>query len=141
MPFEYLDHDADVGIRGIGDSLGEAFAEAARGMFAIMAELNAIAPRRSVTVICDAPDLELLFVDFLNELLFQREIGGLVLSDCEVEEPRQGPEGWHLEALAWGDTLDPGCHEILTEVKAATYSGLRVSRRNGQFAAQCVVDV
>jgi SHS2 domain-containing protein len=141
MPFEYLDHEADVGIRGIGDSLAEAFAEGARGMFAIMADLEAIVPRESVEVICDAPDLELLFVEFLNELLFQREIGGLLLNLCEVQEPRQGPEGWHLEALAWGDSLDPARHEIRTEVKAATLSGLRVFRRDGQFVAQCVVDV
>jgi SHS2 domain-containing protein len=90
---------------------------------------------------CDAPDLELLFAEFLNELLFQREIGGLLLSTCQVEELGQGPEGWHLVALAWGESLDPDHHEILTEVKAATYSGLKVFRQNGQYVVQCVVDV
>jgi len=141
MPYEYLDHEADVGIRGTGDSLAEAFAEGARGMFGIMADLESVVPRQSVAVHCDAPDLEMLFAEFLNELLFQREIGGLLLSTCQVQELRQGSEGWHLEALAWGESLNPDRHEILTEVKAATYSGLRVFRQNGQYVVQCIVDV
>ncbi|MBC7092512.1 archease, partial [Candidatus Bipolaricaulota bacterium] len=33
MPYEILNHTADAGVRGIGATLDEAFAEAARGMF------------------------------------------------------------------------------------------------------------
>jgi SHS2 domain-containing protein len=141
MPYEHLDHEADVGIRGIGASWVEAFSEGARAMFSIMAGLEAVVPRESVPVRCEAPDLETLFVEFLNELLFQREIHGLLLSTCEVKVLRQRAEGWVLEALAWGEPLDPDHHEILTEVKAATYSGLKVFRQNGQYVVQCVVDV
>jgi SHS2 domain-containing protein len=141
VPYEYLEHDADVAIRGIGASLAEAFAEGARGMFGIMANLQTVEPRQSVEVQCDAPDLELLFAEFLNELLFEREMSGLLLSACQIEQLRRGPEGWHLEAVAWGESLDPDRHEILTEVKAATYSGLRVYHQNGQHVVQCLVDV
>ena len=147
MPYEYLDHEADIGIRGIGDSLTEAFAEGAKAMFSIMADLETVAPGESVAVHCEAPDPETLFVEFLNELLFQREVRGLLLSTCQVKEIRQGAEGWHLDALAWGEPLDPDHHEILTEVKAATYSGLEVfceggqTTSDGRCVAQCVVDV
>lgn len=141
MPFEHLDHEADVGIRGTGDSLTEAFAEGARAMFSIMATLETVVPREPIAVHCEASDLESLFVEFLNELLFQRDVHGFALSTCQVNLLQQAAEGWVLEALAWGEPLDPDRHELLTEVKAATYFGLKVFCQDGQCVAQCVVDV
>jgi len=141
MPYEYLDHEADIGIRGIGDSLAEAFAEGAQAMFSIMADLETVVLQESVTIHCEAPDAETLFVEFLNELLFQREMRDLLLSRCQVKELQQGAGGWYLDALAWGEPLDPDHHEVLTEVKAATYSGLKIFCQNGQYVVQCVVDV
>jgi len=141
MPYEYLDHEADMGIRGIGDSLAEAFAEAAQAMFSLMADPETVAPRESVAVHCRAPDVETLLVEFLNELLFQRETRDLLFSACQVKELRQEAEAWHLAAVAWGEHLDPGHHEIRTEVKAATYSALKVSRQDERHVVQCIVDV
>jgi SHS2 domain-containing protein len=141
MPYAYLDHEADMGIQGSGDSLAEAFAEGARAMFGIMADLEAVQSRESITVHCEAPDAEALFVDFLNELLFQREVHGLLLSRCEVQALGQGPQGWAIDAVAWGEPPDLDRHEILTEVKAATYSGLKVFRENAHYVVQCVVDI
>lgn len=141
MPYEYLNHEADIGIRGMGDSLADAFAEAAQAMFSIMADPETVAHRESVPVHCRAPDPETLFVEFLNELLFQRETHDLLLSACRVKELRQEVEGWRLDAVAWGEPLDPGHHEIRTEVKAATYSALKVFRQDDQYVVQCIVDV
>lgn len=141
MPYEYLDHEADIGIRGIGYTLSEAFAESAQAMFSIMADVETVAPRESVAVHCQARDVETLLVEFLNELLFQREARGLLLSSCHVNEIRQNAERWYLDALAWGEPLDLGRHEIRTEVKAATYAALKVGRQGGLYVAQCVVDV
>lgn len=141
MPYEYLDHEADMGIRGVGESLGEAFAQCAQAMFSIMAGVETIAPRESVAVYCQAGDAETLLVEFLNELLLQREVRGLLLSVCDVKEIGQNAEGWYLDAVAWGEPLDLGHHEIRTEVKAATYAGLKVCRQDGLHVAQCVVDV
>lgn len=141
MPYAYLDHEADMGIQGFGDSLAEAFAEGARAMFGIMADLETIQPRECVAVHCEAPDTETLFVDFLNELLFEREVHGLLLSTCDVLALDQRPQGWAVDAVARGEPPDADRHEILTEVKAATYSGLRVFRENDQYVVQCVVDI
>lgn len=42
--FEYLDHTADVEVRGIGDTVEEAFCAVAAGMFNLMIALDRIAP-------------------------------------------------------------------------------------------------
>jgi len=141
VPYQYLDHEADIAIQGIGDSLAEAFAEAAHAVFAVLADIRAVVPRLSLAVRCQAPDVDTLLVEFLNELLFQREMHGWLLSKCQVTEIGEEAGEWRLDAVVWGEPLDPTRHEIGIEVKAATYAALRVFQRDGQYVAQCILDV
>ena len=62
-----FDHEADIGIAGEGATLGEAFAGAATAMYGVIAE--GIVARDEVRIECEAPDLELLLVSWLNALL------------------------------------------------------------------------
>ena len=50
-------------------------------------------------------------------------------------------EGFVLRGTAYGEKINPEKHKLKTEVKGATYSGLKVAEENGKFIAQCVVDV
>jgi len=63
MPFEYLDHTADIGIRGIGKTVEEAFCEAARAIFNLMVDLEEIVPEKAIHVTVEARQLDLLLVD------------------------------------------------------------------------------
>lgn len=141
MPFEHLDHEADAGVRGIGKTLEEAFAEGARGMFALMIELDRVASREAVEIECRADSIETLFVAWLGELLFQRDLKGMVFSQFEVRIEQEG-DGYLLCGKAWGESLDPERHGAKIEVKAATYSGLKLGRTpDGDYYVQCVVDL
>ena len=86
MPYEYLDHQADLGIRGIGNTPQEAFSEGAQAMLAAMADLSGIRCEQEWTQHCTAPDIASLFVEWLNELLYQREVYGAILWSHSVEE-------------------------------------------------------
>jgi SHS2 domain-containing protein len=86
-------------------------------------------------------DLESLFVTLLNELLYLREVKATTLVDFHVMRLEQSNEGWVLEGLATGEPLDPDKHEFMTEVKAATYFGLKHYTKGNQHVFQCVVDV
>jgi len=47
-----------------------------------------------------------------------------------------------LRATAWGEPIDAARHHVAVEVKGATYTELAVKHRDdGQWVAQCVVDV
>ena len=140
MPYEILDHTADTGVRGIGDSLEEAFREAARAMFSLMVDLEKVNPREGVWVEVQADSLEGLLVGFLGELLAQRDIRGLVFSDFRVKIEREGG-GWRLSGEARGEPLDPARHRPGVEVKAATYYGVRVAKEGDRWIAQCVLDL
>lgn len=140
MPFEHLDHEADMGVRGIGRTLEEAFAEGAKGAFALMVELDRVEPKESVEIECHADSLETLFVAWLGELLFQRDFTGMVFSQFEVRIEQE--DVYRLRGRAWGEPLDPEKHRAMVEVKAATYSGLKLGRTpEGDYYVQCVVDL
>jgi len=137
--FEYLDHTADVALRGFGASVEEAFCAAARGLFGLMVELESVDETRSVSVSVHAETLEYLLVEWLSRLLAEKDLLGLVLSRFAVRIERHA-KGVALSGTAWGERLDPRRHGAMVEVKGITYAGLRVWEQEGQWIAQCVVD-
>jgi SHS2 domain-containing protein len=54
--FELLEHTADVGVIATGDSLAEALAWAARGMFSVIVEPDTVALVSSLEVSVSSPD-------------------------------------------------------------------------------------
>lgn len=135
--FETFDHGADIGIRGFGKTLEEAFANGAKAMFSIMVDINKVEKREEREISCEAPDIEMLFVEWLNQLLSISHLEKMVFNDFHVTIK----EGTSLTGYAGGEKLDKSRHPLLTEVKAATYSMLKVEKNNDVYIAQCVVDV
>ena len=135
--WEHFPHDADMGIRGFGASIGEAFAQAALALSAVITDPATIEPQTPVDIKAMAPDQELLLVDWLNALIYEMATHKWLFSRFDVRI-----EGKTLEARAWGERVDVARHKPAVEVKGATYTELRVARLDdGSWLAQCVVDV
>ena len=141
MPYEYLDHQADLGIRGIGKTPQEAFSEGAQAMLAAMANVDLVDPTTEFVQRCSAPDAPTLFVEWLNELLYQREVNDMLFASAQVTHMENSETEWVLEGIAKGEPLDLDCHEIYTEVKAATYAGLDYRKERDLWIVQCVIDL
>ena len=45
MAFEHFEHRADIGVKGIGKTLVQAFEEAGRAMFEVMTDIKKIKPK------------------------------------------------------------------------------------------------
>ncbi len=136
MSYFYFEHEADVGIAGRGKTLAEAFQEAAKAMFNLMVDIQKVKPASSFKISCEAANDEELFVEWLNALLAEADIQSAVF--CEFEVAIRNNK---LSGTAKGEKLNPEKHSVKTEVKAATYSQLRIEKKNGEFIARCVVDV
>lgn len=135
--WEHFSHGADVGVRGFGASLDEAFEQAALALTAVVADLPTIAQVESVAVRCDAPDVELLLVAWLNAVIYEMAVRGMLFSAFRVITT-----GCSLAGTLVGEKADPERHELGVEAKGATVTALRVARdAQDQWVAQCVVDV
>jgi SHS2 domain-containing protein len=135
--WELFPHDADVGVRGRGASLAEAFEQAALAMTAAITDPGGVAPAAAVDIECEAPDEEMLLVDWLNALVYEMAARKMLFSRFEVRI-----DGRRLRARAFGEPVDTARHQPAAEVKGATYTALRVAREaGGGWLAQCVVDV
>lgn len=134
--WEHFPHEADVGVRGIGRTREEAFAQAALAMTAVITDPAAVAPQTMVEVDVEAPDDELLLVDWLNALVYEMATRRMLFGRFETKI-----EGTHLHGRAWGEVADRARHQPAVEVKGATYTALRVAQQNGLWIAQCVLDV
>lgn len=126
-----------MGVRGFGPTREEAFEQAALGLTAVITDLATVRPQEVITTSCEAPDEELLFVDWLNALIYEMATRNMLFSRFEVRL-----DGQQLQGKAWGEKVDVGRHQPAVEIKGATYTALRVAQdENGNWLAQCVVDV
>lgn len=136
-PWETFPHGADVGVRGYGADVAEAFANAALALTSVITDPALIRPVRRVPLSCATDDVEILLLDWLNAIVTTMAIEGLLFGRYEVAI-REGV----LEGVAIGEPLDPGRHQPVVEVKGATLTELKVARGDdGRWVAQCVVDV
>lgn len=135
--WEHFYHMADIGVRGRGETLAQAFEQVAIAMTAVVTEPERIQPLQAIDVSCDAPDQELLLVDWLNALVYEMATRKMLFSRFDVTLQAQ-----QLTARAWGEKIDIARHEPTVEIKGATYTELKVAQlTDGSWMAQCVVDV
>jgi len=134
--WEHFPHEADMGVRGFGATKAEAFEQAALAMIAVITDAT-IEPREAVAIACEAPDDELLFAEWLNNLIYEMATRNMLFSRFAVRL-----DGTRLSAQAWGERTDVARHHPAVEIKGATYTALRVARDDkGGWMAQTVVDV
>ena len=77
--FEVMDHTADVGIIAYGADMKEAFANAARGLFSLITELDDVEEAEFRDIEVSAPDQESLLVGWLNELIYLFDTENIIL--------------------------------------------------------------
>lgn len=138
MAYKYLEHEADIGILAMGKSREQAFEEGAKAMFGVMVDVEKVAARKKVEVSVGADALDTLFIEWLNALLAQKDIRGMVFSKFKVKIIEE--ESFTLHGEAWGDEFKAE-QNFKTEVKAATYSGLKYKEVFDEYHLQCVLDI
>lgn len=137
-----IEHTADMGIRGWGGGMAEAFEETALAMFELMADIDGLAADRAVHVSCAGADREELLVEFLNALLSRTDIDEVVLVSVEITALERRGDEWMLAARARCAPRAHAAGRLLAEVKAATYYGASVRESGrGRWEARCVVDL
>jgi SHS2 domain-containing protein len=134
--FEILNHTADVGIIAYGADLKQAFANAAKGLFSLITDLDGVEEVLHRDAELTATDEESLLVEWLNELIYQFDTEGILLKRFDIIQL----DSTRLKARGYGEKVDKSKHKLKTEVKAATYHMLKVDRGKG-YKVQVLFDI
>lgn len=141
MPYEYLDHEADIGLEATGTDLAEALRDGVRGLLALLVDPETVEPREVVPVEASGEDPGSLFVALLNAVLAAVDVHRMFFRDFELTRLERVENQWVVEGRLYGEPIDLERHAVEIEVKAATYGGLLAERTESGWRLRCVLDL
>lgn len=136
--FELREHTADVAVAAEGATLDSVFGAVGDGLAAAQCDsIPADGDRSSLSLAAEGR--EALLFDYLDQLIYERDVRSVlpVENDAEIEAGEDGAE-WTLSATYRGVPLDA---IEAREVKAVTYSEMRIEEVEGGWEAYVVLDV
>ena len=138
MPFEFFDHEADVGIRIDAPSMSALFEVAAHALMDWIGEPPPErAPRCTLSIKIEASDQEELLVRWLQELLFRfqhRHVYPTEFIQLDVTRTSLNAE---VRGRTWAESSFPR----FREVKAVTYHQLAVTAHPEGYKASIILDI
>lgn len=137
MSFEVLEHTADVGVRVYGGSFAELLKNAALALMSLIADRESVRPDEEVAFEAEAETGEELLIKMLSEILYLHEVRKMVFADADLELT----DGYKLRGRLRGEKTDVSRHELLLDIKAATYHNLKIERVNDRFMAEIIFDI
>lgn len=142
--YESIAHTADLQLRVWGKTLQELFKNALIGMSQSMQPKSRMCVLRGETLACpdlpitqkfvvDAPEIDSLLVDFLNEALYLCDANNQLFLDVDFDTFSDTA----CKGTLYGVPLDG----IEIEIKATTHHGLKIEKINNQYQADIVFDI
>jgi SHS2 domain-containing protein len=133
--FQLIEHTADTGLIAYGKTLAEAYANAAYGLFSIIAELKEVKEVESRNLELSEEDPESLLFEWLNNLIYLFDVEMLLFKRFDIEQFND----YKLQAICYGEKYDSSRHHLKVGVKSATYHMLKVDKVKNQV--QVVFDI
>jgi SHS2 domain-containing protein len=140
MGHRFIDHTADVAADLDGRSPAELFVSGAQALTDTITALDAVRPLVTQPVTVQAPTIEDLLVDWLNELVYRFEVDNLLVATADLRVDQQDGR-WRLSGTIGGERFEPARHPSRVQVKGATYHGLHVTGEHGTWTARVVFDI
>ncbi len=139
--FEFLEHTADVYIAAYGQSLEEAFENAASATFNAMTEIEKIKPEVEENVEVEAHDEHALLYGWIEELLVRFETTENLYCCFDVSSIEKTPTGLKLKAKIWGEPFDSERHLQKVGIKAVTYHRMEIMKEPKAVTVKFILDI
>lgn len=145
LPFEIVEHPADVGFIAYGATLTELFQNAALAMLVLACSPEGIEERERREITASASSDESLLYSWLAEILAVADAEQLVFRRAEVtritsaESSGQAVE--EVRGIVYGEKFDRVRHAAGTYIKAVTYHQFRLERTADGWRARVFLDV
>jgi SHS2 domain-containing protein len=136
MPYEVLEHTADIRLKISGDTFGELLSEGLRGIMSLLrgedAETEEGIIKRNLVV--SAPDRAALLVEFLNKALSFSHVHKEIYSKVIFRELS--------ETSARADIYGARTEKFGADIKAVSYHDAEVKEgKNGRLEVMLVLDI
>jgi len=135
--YEQLEHTADIAIRVYGRELEDLFVNSSFALFDMLVDTTGLSVSGRIEIRLSSGDMDTLFVDWLNELLYIFQVEGKVVLEAVIE----GLDKNSLRASCLVAETGTSALLVRTEIKAATYHGLHIIRKRGRYELEVVFDV
>ena len=139
--FRFLEHTADAFVEAYGKTLEEAFGSAAIALTEVMTEYEKVEAKIEKSFEVEAQDEPALLYSWLEELLLEFELKGMLYSRFKVLEIKKIPLGIKLRAKAWGESYDEKKHPSKVGIKAATYHMMQIKKEPEGVKLQFILDI
>jgi SHS2 domain-containing protein len=138
--YRILPHTADAKFQAFGASLEEAFTNAALATTSLMWDWREAKNTQSFPVSVQGTDLEQLLYRFLEEIPFFLNTKKFLLGSIKDLRIEKIDGVYRLEAVFWGDEFQDH-YEVFGDVKAITYSEMKIEQCCDRWTIQVVVDM
>jgi SHS2 domain-containing protein len=141
IKFEFLEHTADVYIASYGETIKEAFENAAIALFEVMTDTKKIELNLEDSILVKAKDEQGLLYNWLEALLVNFEIKNRVYSKFKILSFKKNTRSFSLKAKIWGETFDPKKHLQKVGVKAVTYHRMEIIKDQNGVTLEFILDI
>jgi SHS2 domain-containing protein len=132
---------ADIAFRVRGKTVEELFSAGARALIAILLQnIETVRPSVDVSFTCESGEIDLLYFDFLSELIYFKDAEKLLLLPDRITIT-SASEGFTLTCSMQGERIDRTRHIFTVDIKAITLHNLFVERNDVGWSATAVLDV
>jgi SHS2 domain-containing protein len=137
--YRFLDHMTDAVIEAYGETLEEAFENAAKGVNDTMVDLETVRPDREIEIAAEGRDLHTLLFDWLDKVMLLLVTDGIVTSEFSVKIRHNSD--YSLEGIAKGERLNLDRHNYKVEIKAVTYHEMEIKQEKGKSTVRFLLDL
>lgn len=139
--FRYLDHMTDAVIEAYGETLEEAFENAAKGLNDTMIDLKTVTADKEISITASGHDLHSLLFDWLDKVMLLLVADGIVMSEFSVKINKHSKDHYSLEGVARGERLNLDKHHYKVEIKAVTYHEMEIRQESGKATVRFLLDL
>lgn len=130
---------ADCALEVEGADLDDLFATAAQALAELMVDPTTVAATVERTVTLTASSLDLLFYDWLAELILLKDQEEMVFPRTDVRVTANS--SCRLEAVLVGGLIDRERTALRADAKAVTFHQFAIERRGQGWSARVVIDI
>ena len=140
MVFKFLEEEAtaDIAFTAQNPSINGLFEDCAKALFETMVDTSLVKQKREKKLSLKAESVEKLLYNFLQELVFLKDVEYTVYSGfkVKVDETKNS-----LEAVLNGEPIDQTKHGFREDVKAVTLHLFELKKSGNNWTAKVLLDV